>query len=59
MKKSKPEAIKLPYASTVASYSQDQGASIGNSFLGSLFKKGAIGQPKPVTTSTPGAGMLK
>lgn len=41
MKKPKmPDPVKLPYASTIASFFGDQGAAQGNSFLGRMFKGG-------------------
>lgn len=61
MKSPKPPAIKLPYASTVASYASDQGGAIGNSFLGALFRKGGLGggtRPS-MTGQASGQGMLK
>ena len=40
MKKPKVPEIKMPYASTIASFFGDQGSVQGNSFLGRLFKGG-------------------
>lgn len=61
MKSPKPQAIKLPYASTIASYANDQGGAIGNSFLGALFRRGSpdntTRRALPGTNS--GQGMLK
>ncbi len=58
MKKTKVPEVKLPYASTVASFSNDQGAGPPNSFLGRLFAGAgarqvvtASGAPKPVGTA--------
>lgn len=41
MKTPKVPEVKLPYASTVASFFGDQGAAQGNSFLGRLFRGGS------------------
>lgn len=40
MKQPKLEEVNLPYASTTASFFNDQGAAQGNSFLGKLFRSG-------------------
>lgn len=48
MKKQKVPEVKLPYASTVASFFADQGAVQGNSFLGRLFNGGG----RNITTQT-------
>lgn len=49
MKTPKVEEVKMPYASTVASFYNDQGAPMGNSFLGRLFA--GVGA-RPVTTTS-------
>lgn len=58
-----PAPIELPYASTVASFYGDQGATQGNSFLGRIFR--GRGQPNvqmrgnaPAAGSGGGAGNL-
>lgn len=58
MKKPKVPEVKLPYASTVASFSNDQGAGPPSSFLGRLFANAgarqvitASGAPKPRGTA--------
>lgn len=61
MKKPKVPAIKLPYASTVASFFGDQGATQGNSFLGRFFKgrgQGMINQTQGNARATPLLGNL-
>ena len=61
MKKPKAEQIKLPYASTVASYYGDQGQTPGTSFLGALFRRGGMGGATAATAALTGtgAGMMK
>lgn len=61
MKKPKAEQIKLPYASTVASFYGDQGEGPRNSFLGGLFRKGGMGGSTAATGAPAGngAGMLQ
>jgi hypothetical protein len=41
MRKPKIPEVKLPYASTVANFFNDQGPTAGNSFLGRFFGAGA------------------
>lgn len=58
MKKPKVPEIKMPYASTIASFFGDQGAVQGNSFLGRLFKGGGrtvVNQSQAPAASTPRA----
>lgn len=63
MKTPKVQEVKLPYASTVASFFSDQGNGPGGSFLGKFFKGGArtsITQTQPNTATTvspPGLGL--
>jgi len=62
LKTPKTEEIKLPYASTVASFYKDQGAMAGKSFIGKLASGGGrtiqtrTGVP-PVSTATTGGGL--
>lgn len=62
MKTPKTEEIKLPYASTVASFYKDQGAMSGKSFIGKLAAGGGRtiqsrpGVP-PVSVAPGGAGL--
>ena len=58
MKKPKVPEVKMPYASTVASYFGDQGAVQGNSYLGRLFKGGertVVNQSQGKAASAPRA----
>lgn len=58
MKKPKVPEIKMPYASTIASFFGDQGAVQGNSFLGRLFKGGGrnvVNQSQGKAASAPRA----
>ena len=61
MKKPKAEQVKLPYASTVASYYNDQGDGPRNSFLGALFRRGGMGGATAAggAPTGNGAGMMK
>lgn len=51
-----PRPVKLPYASTVASFYGDQGATQGSSFLGRMFKGGNGGGGSPAGTTAGGPG---
>ena len=61
MRRPKAEQLKLPYASTVASFYGDQGQPSDTSFLGRLFRKGGMGGATAATGAPAGtgAGMMK
>lgn len=61
-KPSMPAPVQMPYASTAASFFSDQGAAIGNSFLGRVFGSGGgrmtVVQGNPTTKAPVGTSKL-